>query len=325
MPTSATRIKVIQDLEVALGGRLLILFYNTDDRVLGTQLALDVLPPLKICLKSVSTDLNNKKPLFVFLHSSGGILESPWPIVSIIRAATKAQKSHFNVVVNEKAHSAGTLIALGADTIFMNPYASLSPIDPQINISTSQNTRIAAGIEDIQGYYDLIKEIFETNETARAQAFGYLVQRIPAELLGQVQRVHKYIRMLAEKLLKSRKGQTGKTKKQDEEKIVQTLTKEMHSHSYHIFPEEAAQLGLPIKVLEKKICELLDSLQEEYKDEMGIGKDLVVEVPEGQNENRVLRHRAFIETRSESFSYQSHVTVKNDNTAQIDDLGWRKI
>jgi ClpP class serine protease len=176
--------ELIKDIEKNLGCRILSMFYNTEEQAFRTQLALDVMPLLRNALSKLRMH-ETLEPLGLLLQSSGGVLESPWPIVSGIRATLRSKKNEFWVIVNEKAHSAATLIAISADKILMSPFGSLSPVDPQLNLSTAPNVRIAAGIEDIQGYYDLIKSLFEKDETARAQAFGYLAQRVPPEILEE--------------------------------------------------------------------------------------------------------------------------------------------
>lgn len=69
-----------------------------------------------------------KQPLELILHTPGGLV---LPAVQIARAI-KAHKGRTTVFVPHYAMSGGTLIALGADEIVLNPHAVLGPIDPQI-------------------------------------------------------------------------------------------------------------------------------------------------------------------------------------------------
>ena len=68
------------------------------------------------------------KPLEIILHTPGGLV---LPALQIARAV-KAHPGPTRVYVPHYAMSGGTLIALAADEIILNPHAVLGPIDPQI-------------------------------------------------------------------------------------------------------------------------------------------------------------------------------------------------
>ena len=86
----------------------------------------------------------------------------PWRLVSMIREYC----DHFSVLVPYKAHSAATMIALGADEIVMSDMSELSPIDPStanvFNPVDPQNpqNRIPISVEDVMAYFDLAKNKF---------------------------------------------------------------------------------------------------------------------------------------------------------------------
>lgn len=242
--------------------------------------------------------------------------------MSGIRAVLRVQKNPFWVIVNEKAHSAATLIAIAADKILMSPFGSLTPVDAQINLNTAPNVRVGAGIEDIQGYYDLIKTLFSKEESARVQAFGYLAQRIPAEILGQVQRIHELTRLLTQKMLLSR-NEPAESALID--KLVNALAKEFFSHNYHISESECRQLGLPVETFNDDLQRLADGLFKHYRMLMGIGKDLTVEIPATQTQVAVVKNRAYVETMETCVVFQSEVIANRDKTAQVNDLGWKEV
>lgn len=322
MPTGTlmtSNKQLISNIESALNCNLLVLFYNTDDPVFRTQLALDILPHLRKALDFLKLN-ESDKPFALLLQSSGGILDSSWPIVSAIRAATITKKNDFWVIVNEKAHSAATLITIGADKILMSPYGSLSPIDPQLNLSAGPNIRIGAGIEDIQGYYDLIKRMFDRDDNARAQAFALLANRIPPEILGQVERIHKLIRMLSKKMLNTRKENINE---EVLNAITRALTEEFFSHNYQISMSECKELGLPVFDLQEPAKSHVEQLCDLYLNMLENGKDLTIDIPPGENQAKVSKKRAFLETKDYSVAFQSEVTVNRDRTAQVNDLGWR--
>ena len=320
---SAAR-KLIEEIERALHCRLLVMFYNTEEAAFATQLAGDVMPCLRRALSRLSPPDGGlaPAPLALLLQTRGGVLDSPWPIVSGIRAVTRDQGRDFWVIVNDKAHSAGTLIAISADKIIMSHFGSLSPVDAQINLNTGPNTRVGAGVEDIQGYYDLINSLFKNDEAARAQAFSHLVQRIPAEMLGQVQRIHEYTRLVIRKMLALRKDQV---ESETADSIVRALTKDFYSHNYHISPPECLKLALPVETLSADQQLIIDELYKYYAAQMEIGKDLTLRIPTGEAQASVIKSRAFIETSDTCFVFQSEVVVNRDKTAQVNDLGWKEI
>lgn len=81
------------------------------------------------------------QPLELILHTPGGLV---LPAVQIARAI-KAHKGRKTVFVPHYAMSGGTLIALAADEIVLNPHAVLGPIDPQIGgLPAASILRVAA-------------------------------------------------------------------------------------------------------------------------------------------------------------------------------------
>lgn len=311
------RLEVIKQLEKALNTNILVLYFNTEDPAFGTQLAMDVLPHIRTAIKKIP-DITTKS-LTTFIQSNGGVLDSSWPILLSLRAASKPH--NLNFLVNDKALSAATLLCLGGDKIQMSSYATLGPIDPQLNLSPAPNVRIGAGVEDIQGYYDLINNLFSKDDLARAQAFAILANRIPAETLGQVQRVRQYIRFLAEKMIRSRKI---KPKPDKIKKLVKALTEDFFSHNYRISPSEAKEIGLPVVSLDKKTEDLLDQLSKMYNQSMGVGSDLTVSIQDDQESTEVDKDRAFVETINTCITFKSKVIVNKNRTAQVNDFGWQE-
>ena len=63
------------------------------------------------------------------------------------------------VVIPHKAHSAGTIISLGANEIIMTKQATLSPIDPSLNTSLNPKINEVAtypvSVEAVNGYIEL--------------------------------------------------------------------------------------------------------------------------------------------------------------------------
>ena len=121
MKRNATRIDLIKQIEEERGSTLMC--YITGDRQkLETKIADDVIPILYRHLELIG--YSNKIDLL--LYTKGGDILTPIRIVKLI----KNYCSKFSILIPYCAHSAGTLIALGADEIVMHRLGELTPVDP---------------------------------------------------------------------------------------------------------------------------------------------------------------------------------------------------
>jgi transcription antitermination factor NusG len=214
---------------------------------------------------------------------------------------------HFSVLVPYKAHSAATMIALGADEIVMSDMSELSPIDPStanvfnpVDPQNSQN-RIPISVEDVMAYFDLAKNKFGIkSDEELTEIFKKFIDSKPSIhplALGNVNRTHNLIKILAKRLLKSHKAPM----KEDEvKKIIEFLTEKLYSHQYFIGRKEAKEdLGIKSVVFaDKELSDLMTELYEEYKQEMRLGEnwDPIVEIGEGNQELRKKYKIAFVES-----------------------------
>lgn len=72
--------------------------------------------------------------LNIIVHSTGGDILSSDAIVNILHL----HKGIINIYIPNIAYSAGSMIALCGDNIFMNNYSLMSPVDPQIDFSNDE-------------------------------------------------------------------------------------------------------------------------------------------------------------------------------------------
>src|SRR3989344_699545 len=134
-----------------------VITYLTSDRPGPTnaRVAMDVIPVISRQLREIRKTEN----IDLFLYSTGGDTMVPWRLVSMIREYC----DKFSVLVPYMAHSAATMIALGADEIVMSDLSELSPIDPSTtNVrnptdpKTGQN-KIPIAVEHVMTNFDLAK------------------------------------------------------------------------------------------------------------------------------------------------------------------------
>ncbi len=263
---------LIQQIEELRKSR--VITYITSDRQgpVNARIAMDIVPVVSKQVRMIGTTQN----IDLFLYSSGGDTMVPWRLVSMMREYC----DKFSVLVPYKAHSAATMIALGADEIVMSDLSEISPIDPStanvFNPTDPQNAqnKIPISVEDVMAYFDLAKNKFGIkNDTELANIFNKFVEANPQIhplALGNVNRIHNLIRMLAKRLLKSHKAPM----KDDEvEKIVDYFTEKLYSHQYFIGRKEAKEdLGLKNVVnADAALSKAMTDLYEDYKNEMELG------------------------------------------------------
>lgn len=257
------RLKLIAEIERKRGSRLLA-YVTGDRRGFETKIATDVFPFILEHLLG----FGRVDQIDLFLYTSGGLLNAASGLVALIREFT----GKFSVLIPFKAHSAGTLIALGADSLVMSRVAQLTPVDPTVTSPynpTVPNPQPGAAphvlpvnVEDVIGYIDLAKEeVGLKGESALATVFQDLASKVHPLALGNVYRARAQIKLVARRLLKAHK-----MSKESIERIVSALTKELYSHDYIIGRKEADEiLKLPVGEPNPEWDEPIWSLYKEYE------------------------------------------------------------
>ena len=281
----------------------------------SAQIAVDILP---IFYSLMNTSDKDKKDIDLLIYSAGGQIDAPWAIVNLIREYYK----NLCVVVPFRGHSAATLIALGADHIDMGPLGTLSPIDPQLMIKQPDpGMNIRTGIEDIYGYYDLIKETLGLDSAGKAEALKLLANRIGPEILGQASRIRNEIRIVATNLLSLHM--------KDEQKIgdiVSGLVEKLHSHQYMVNRREAHNLGLPVVYLEGEFEEIATKIVNSYIDEAKMDEPgLNVNFGPGESKKVIEMNRAFIENEYKSVVYRTQYTIYKDGKLEKRTNKWMEV
>lgn len=244
--------------------------YVTSDRPnLGAPIATDVVPLVYEHLHSQAPDTLKKTDLVIY--SRGGHADAPWSIVSAIRECTG--NGRLGVLIPYRAHSAATLVALGADEIVMTPMAELGPIDatvgsgpynPQEPTEKDRPQRLPVSVEDVRGYFELLDTVECKEPTGRLSAFKEISQQVHPLALGNVNRILRQTTLVASRLLKTRTEPYPDAKNQE---IVDALSSEICSHNHAIHRSEAVnEIGLEhvTHAEDVDINEELWSLYKEY-------------------------------------------------------------
>jgi hypothetical protein len=126
-----------------------------------------------------ATNAQDVRPpaISIMLETTGGYIE----VVERIYNVFRKHYSHVGFIVPNFAYSAGTVLVLSGDEIYMDYYAVLGPIDPQLE---SENQRFVSGLGYLAKYQELLESINKapTPDAVRAQ-LAYLLKKFdPAEL-----------------------------------------------------------------------------------------------------------------------------------------------
>jgi len=256
-------IKQIQDMRSSK-----VITYVTGDRQpIGAIIAEDAVRPLYEHLLSIGKN----KRIDLILYSRGGDVSVPWRIVSMFREFC----DEFSILVPYKAHSAATLISIGADKIIMGKKAELSPIDPtlrKMSIGEITGPPQEISVEDVNSYISFIKEKANINDqSALARMVSILANNLAPLTLGSVNRQNSHIRLVARKLLTSRKEKLDEAKINS---IIETLTEKIYSHGHAIGRKEAHEIGLPVEIPEKPLENTIWNLYLKYEEFLKLAEPL---------------------------------------------------
>ncbi|MDI6861359.1 MAG: hypothetical protein QMD25_05035 [Caldisericia bacterium] len=219
------RKSLIKDIERIRNSKVLVYFLGPKSNI--AQDAVEVLfNHLRIIGKVEKLDL--------FLHTFGGILEIPPKIVSIMREFS----NHFSVLIPYRAHSAGTLIAIGADEIVMGKMAELTPVDPQtrspLNPKDPKGEITFVAVQDLISFFKFVDTV---GVEKKEEILKSLLENLHPLVIGTVNRSWSLIKHIMNRLL-THSNYTNEEK----EKIIELLSGGLPSHNYLITRDEAKEI-----------------------------------------------------------------------------------
>ncbi len=258
------RLHMYKKLESELNSKLIL--YVTGDRMgMEAQIGSDVIDSFVEHLDKIG----DSERISLFLYTRGGNTASAWNIVNLLRMFCK----ELQVIVPHKAHSAGTIISLGANEIIMTKQATLSPIDPSVNTPLNPVLPNGAGyysvsVEAVKGYLEFAQnEMKINNAESLADIYIKLTDYVHPLVLGQTYRSRAQIQMLAKKLLINQV-----TIEDDITKIIEFLCSDSGGHDYTINRREARDdLKLKVKNPTQKQYELIKGIYDDVRDELQLG------------------------------------------------------
>jgi hypothetical protein len=298
--------KELIDQIQGIGDSKVIAYITGDRQSIGlSQIAEDAVRPLYEHLLSIGK--NEKVDLL--LYSRGGDVSVPWRIVSMFREFC----NEFSILVPYKAHSAATLISLGADKIIMGKKAELSPIDPtlrKMTIGEISGPPQEISVEDVNSYISFVKERAGINDqSALAQMVSILANNLAPLTLGSVNRQNSHIRLVARKLLTSRKEKLEESKITS---IIETLTEKIYSHGHAIGRKEAQEIGLPVEMPEEPLENAIWNLYLKYEDFLKLAEPLdpLVTLTGKEEEHLEQVPIAIVESENKTHVFTTRIDIK---------------
>jgi len=214
----ARRLQAIRNLEKRRGSRVITMIHREEVmNFLGLPLRryIDIEDSEQV-LRAIRLT-PDEMPLDIVLHTPGGLVLASEQIA----CALKRHPGKVTVFIPHYAMSGGTLVALSADEIVMDPDAVLGPVDPQMGTPSG-------------GFYpaaSILKALEQPNPNREDQTL----------ILGDIAR--KAIQQVYETVLCLTMDQMPEDKARN---LAQALSDGRWTHDYPISPDKAKELGLPV-------------------------------------------------------------------------------
>ncbi|MCC6042703.1 MAG: ATP-dependent Clp protease proteolytic subunit [Candidatus Verstraetearchaeota archaeon] len=158
-------------------------------------------------------------PITMIIHTPGGLVLA----AAQIAMALKAHPAKKTVIVPHYAMSGGTLIALAADEIIMDPYAVLGPLDPQLS-------------DPKMGAVPAVSVLRVVKEKG--------IDKVSDETLIKADVAEKAIKQIEELVVELVQDKLGKERA---EQLAKTLVYGTWTHDYPLTVKKLRELGLPVK------------------------------------------------------------------------------
>jgi len=216
----AARLSLIRRIEEKYGWRVITMIHR-EERITFFGIPLQrfiTIDDSEAVLRAIRTTPPNK-PIAIILHTPGGLALA----ASQIARALKKHPSRKIVIIPHYAMSGGTLIALAADEIFMDPNAVLGPLDPQLSMGFQGPVVPAPSIVKVARM-----------KGEKASDTTLIIADVAEKAILEMQET--IIELLRDKM--------GPEKARD---VARALTEGRWTHDYPITIDKAMELGLPVR------------------------------------------------------------------------------
>ncbi len=228
----AARLALLRRIEEKYGWRVITMIHR-EERIsffgIPIRRFIDI-EDSEAVLRAIRTTPPDK-PIALILHTPGGLVLA----ASQIAMALKRHPGKKIVIVPHYAMSGGTLIALAADEILMDPNAVLGPLDPQLAMGPQGPIVPAPSIVKVAKM-----------KGDKASDMTLVVADVAEKAIREMQELIVY-------LLRDKMGEEKAWE------VAKKLTEGGWTHDYPITVERARQLGLPVKTeVPPEVYELME-------------------------------------------------------------------
>jgi ClpP class serine protease len=180
-------------------------------------------------------------PIDLVLHTPGGLVLA----AEQIAAALRRHQGTVTVFVPHYAMSGGTLIALAADEIVMDPNAVLGPVDPQLGMG---QTAVAAA--------SILKALAEPNRNRSDQTL----------ILGDLaEKAIRQVKATVKRLLLDHHSEA------DAERLATKLSTGEWTHDYPLQVEELRELGFTVgDAMPREVYDLMELYPQSNQQRPGV-------------------------------------------------------
>jgi len=209
------RLRLLRRLERQRRSRVITLIHRQESRsILGIPITryIDIDDSEQVLRAIRMTP--REMPIDLILHTPGGLVLATQQIA----AALRSHPAKVTVIVPHHAMSGGTLLALAADEILMDPNAVMGPVDPQVGGYPAAALLKVAAAKDTRDLEDETLLLADVARTALAQ-----VQEFIAWLLH------------------------GRMEPERVKALIAQLTEGRWTHDYPITAEQARGFGLAVR------------------------------------------------------------------------------
>ncbi len=240
---AAARSRVLDRLQAQRKSRVIAMIHREDTfSLFGVPVSSSInIEDSEAILRAIRLTPDDQ-PIDMILHTPGGLLLAAEQIAK----ALVEHKGKVTVFIPHYAMSGGTLIALAADEIVMDPNAVLGPVDPQIGDMPAASIVKLLEIKKPANISDEMLILADVSQKARVQVVYFVAN------------------VLLKHLPKDKAAE-----------LAMTLSDGRWTHDFPITVEAARELGMPIKTdMPQTIYDLMDLYPQ-----AGTGRPSVMYVP----------------------------------------------
>jgi ClpP class serine protease len=220
------RSRALADLQKKRGTRVIAMIHRQETvGVLGVPLYrfIDIEDSEAVLRAIRLTD--DQTPIDLVLHTPGGLVLASEQIAY----ALKRHPGKVTVIVPHYAMSGGTLLALAADEILMDPAAVLGPVDPQLGDMPAAS----------------LVRVVEKKPIERLDDRTLILADVAEKAV-------RHMKQVVRELLSERRGQ------EEADSLAEELAGGHYTHDDPITVDEARQLGLPVETgIPEEVYELM--------------------------------------------------------------------